>query len=162
VYHMAASFFANMPSTTAFGGELRAPFEPYIAYTGLRQSWTMFDTIPYFRSVRPVLVARYPSGRDVDLGPMLPGLKPYRHRTRLTALFVRFTWPNGDIEPYARGYLQRACALASLATPPGAEHPTAIGLRLDSERLRPLSEVRRTGSISSSAREFSPIVASCE
>jgi hypothetical protein len=162
VYHMAASFFANMPPTTAFGGELRAPFDAYIAYAGLKQSWTMFDTIPYFRSVHPTLVERYPSGREVDVGPMLPGLERYRHRTRLTALFVRFTWPNGDLEPFVRGYLQRACAVAVQSIPTGAERPSAIGLRLDSERLLPLAEVRRTGSMSSRAHEFSPITAPCE
>jgi hypothetical protein len=162
VYHMAASFFANMPSSTAFGEEWRVPFEQYIAYAGLKQSWTMFDTIPYFRSVRPVLVAHYPSGRETELGPMLPGLLPYRHRTRLTALFARFTWPSGDLEWFARGYLQRACAAAARSTPPGAERPSAIALRLDSQRLLPLSEVRRTGTMSSAAHEFSPVTASCE
>ena len=162
VYHMAASAFANMPPTTAFGDQLRAPFDAYIAYAGLKQSWTMFDTIPYFRSVHPTLVAHYASGRDVDVGPMLPGLKPYRHRTRLTALFVRFTWPSGELELFARAYMQRACAVLRQSTPPGAEQPAAIGLRLDSERLRPLLEVRRTGSMSSPAHEFSPITASCE
>jgi hypothetical protein len=162
VYHMAASLFANMPTSTAFGDELRAPFEHYIAYTGLKQSWTMFDTIPYFRSMHPVLVAHYPSGREAELGAMLPGLTPYRHRTRLAALFVRFTWPGGDIEWFARGYLQRACAAAARLTEPGAERPSTIGLRLDAQRLRPLPEVRRSGSMSSPARDFSPITASCE
>jgi hypothetical protein len=161
VYHMAASLFANMPYSTAFGGELRAPFESYIAYAGLKQSWTMFDTIPYFRSIHPVVVVHYASGREAELGPMLPGLTPYRHRTRLTALFVRFTWPAGDLEWYARAYLQRVCALAARSAAPG-ERPLTVGLRLDSERLLPISDVHRTGTISTPAREFSPATASCD
>ena len=162
VYHMGASLFANMPPTTAFGGELRAPFDLYIAYAGLKQAWTMFDTIPYFRAIHPMLVARYPSGREVELGPMLPGLKPYRHLTRLTALFVRFTWPEGDNAWFARGYLQRVCGLVAGSVAPSEERPSAIALRLDVERLRPIPEVRRTGSISYTTHEFSPVTASCE
>jgi hypothetical protein len=162
VYHMAASLFANMPTSTAFGEELRAPFERYIDYTGLKQSWTMFDTIPYFRSIHPVLVARYPSGREQEFGAMLPGLTPYRPRTRLAALFVRFTWPSGDTGWFARGYLERACTAVWRSGGPGAERPSSMGLRLDAQRLVPLAEVRRTGSMSSAAHEFSPVTASCE
>ena len=162
VYHMAASLFANMPPSTAFGDELRAPFEQYIAHTGLRQNWTMFDTIPDLRSMHPVLVAHYPSGREAEFGAMLPGLTPYRHWTRLEALFLRFTWPSGDIEWFARGYLQRACAAVTRLTEPGAERPSTITLRLDAQRLRPLPEVRQSGSMSSPSRDFSPITASCE
>jgi hypothetical protein len=161
-YHMGASALANMPGSTAFGNDLRAPFDAYITYSGLWQSWTMFETIPYFESIRPVLVAHYRDGRDVDLDPMLPGLRPYRHRTRLAGLFLRFVWPDGGVDWFVRGYLQRACVEAVRAAPPDTDHPATMGLRLDSERLLPLPEVRRRGSIGWPAHDHSPVTVPCD
>ncbi len=158
-FHMGAAAVANMPSTTAFGGELRTPFEPYITYAGLWQAWTMFETIPYFRSIRPVLVGHYATGPDVERGAILPGLLRYRHRNRLVALFVRYTFPTPDLEWLVRGYLKRACGAFEAAT---GTRPATVRLRLDSERLIPLEEVIATGRIGRTSHEFSPVEVKCD
>ena len=159
LYHMAAMLSANMPFTTAFGGELRAPFDSYIASTGLWQNWTMFETIPYFRSIHPVLVAHYPNGRDIERGPVLPGFLPYRPHMRLAGVFLRYMFPPSDVAWFVRAYLGRACDAFEEAT--GAR-PSSVGLASDLERLLPLAEVRRSGSIASRSHELSVAVVPCD
>jgi hypothetical protein len=159
LYHMAATLFANMPVTTAFGADLRAPFDSYITYAGLWQNWAMFETIPYFRSIHPVLVAHYPSGPDLERGAMLPGLDPYAHRTRLVGLFLRFAFPPNDVEWFVHAYLGNACTAFEEAT---GERPSSVGLRLDSERLIPLAEVRRLRSMSWRSQEMSGVAGPCD
>jgi hypothetical protein len=159
MYHMAATLFANMPPTTAFGEDLRVAFDPYITYAGLWQNWAMFETIPYFRSIHPVLLAHYAGGQNLERGAMLPGLQPYRHRTRLAGLFLRFTFPPSDVEWFVHAYLHRACAAFEEAT--GAR-PSSVGLRLDSERLIPLVEVRRSGSMAWPSHEMSAVAEPCD
>jgi hypothetical protein len=159
VYNMGAILLANMPTSTAFGGELRAPFESYIAYTGIWQNWSMFVTIPYFKSIHPVLVAHYANGKDVERGPILPGLRPYRPRARFIALFVGYAFPPEEEDWFARSYVQRACTAFEQAT--GAR-PKSVRLRLDCERLQPLSDVVRTGKIGVVSHEPSAVEAICD
>lgn len=144
LYHLAAMVMTNMPTTTAFGGELFAPFRHYVVYAGLWQSWTMFHTVPNFRAIRPKLVARYDDGAESVHGAMLPGLTPYQSRTRMASLFLRYTWPTPDIQPYLRGYLARACTAVEAES---GRKPRTMTMRLESIRLRPLAKVRETGAV---------------
>ncbi|HLK37740.1 MAG TPA: hypothetical protein VKU41_13360 [Polyangiaceae bacterium] len=159
LYHMGASLLSNMPSTTAFGGELRAPFEAYIFHAGLWQSWTMFTTIPYFRSIHPVLLAHAPGGAETEYGAILPGLEGYRQRTRLTGLFLRYTFPAPDMAGFARGYVHDACDAIEAAS---GVRPAFVGLRLDSEHLVPLDRVRTSGQTSVPGRELSAASGPCD
>ena len=158
LYHMAAMVSANLPFTTAFGGELRRPFTYYIGYVGLWQNWVMFHTIPHFRAIRPRLVATYPGGTKGDYGPMLPGLTKYDHRTRLGSLFFRYVWPTSDINPYAEAYMKRACGEIARKT---GNKPTNVTLRLDSLRLLPLVEARKTHKEGKPASDTSSINVTC-
>jgi hypothetical protein len=159
VFHMAATVATNLPANTAFGGELRAPFAAYLDRAGLWQNWVMFHTIPYFRAIRPRLVASASDGSTREFGPMLPGLAPYRHTTRIVSLFLRYTWPPDDIAPHVHAYLRRACDEVARAT---GSRPASITLRLDSLRLQPLAHVRahhelaKLGSDLSTIREHCP------
>jgi hypothetical protein len=158
IYHMLAMVSANLPFSTAFGSELRRPFSHYIGYVGLWQNWVMFHTIPYFRSIRPMLVAEDASGTKTEHGPMLPGLTPYDHRTRLGSLFFRYTWPANDIQPYANGYLLRACG--EIAAKIGHK-PSSVTLRLDSRRLLSLAEARTTHQTSKPSSDTSTLNVKC-
>lgn len=158
VYHIAAMVSANLPFSTAFGQELRRPFAHYIGYVGLWQNWVMFHTIPHFRAVRPMLVARYPGGSETEHGAMLPGLIKYRPRTRMGSLFFRYTWPTNDILPYGRAYLQRACSEVARQT---GKRPSTMTLRLDSLRLNSLADARRTGKPGKPASDFSTMNVPC-
>jgi hypothetical protein len=159
IYHIAAMVSANLPFNTAFGSQLRRPFTHYIGYAGLWQNWVMFHTIPHFRSLRPLLIARYPGGAQSEHGPMLPGLMPYEHRTRLGSLFFRYTWPTNDILPYGRAYLQRACKQVARAT---GVKPSTMTMRLDSRRLQSLADARKTGKTSKPASDFSTMNVPCD
>jgi len=158
LYHMAAMVSANLPFGTAFGNSLRRPFGQYIGYVGLWQNWVMFHTIPHFHKIRPVLVAHYAGGSKTEHGPMLPGLQPYRHRTRLGSLFFRYVWPTGDITPYAESYLRKACVEVARKT---GHKPTSVTVRLDSYRLIPLNEVRQTHKTSKPASDTSSLNVPC-
>jgi hypothetical protein len=159
LYHIAAMVSANLPFTTAFGSELRRPFTYYIGYAGLWQNWVMFHTIPHFRAVRPLLVARYSGGSQSEHGAMLPDLTPYKHRTRLGSLFFRYTWPTNDILPYGRAYLQRACKEVGRMT---GKKPSTMTLRLDSLRLQSLADARKTGKPGKGASDFSTMNVPCD
>lgn len=158
LYHMAAMVSANLPFGTAFGNQLRRPFQYYVGYVGLWQNWVMFHTIPHFRSIRPVLVAQYPGGSKSEHGPMLPGLTPYDHRTRLGSLFFRYVWPTSDINPYAESYLRKACTEIAQKT---GNKPSSVTLRMDSQRLAPLADVKKTHKPGKAASDTSTLNVSC-
>jgi hypothetical protein len=159
LYHMAAMVSANLPFGTAFGNQLRRPFQYYVGYVGLWQNWVMFHTIPHFRAIRPVLVAQYPGGSKTEHGPMLPGLTPYDHRTRLGSLFFRYVWPTSDINPYADAYLRTACKEIAQKT---GNKPSNVTLRMDSLRLAPLAEVKKNHKPGKPASDTSTLNVSCQ
>lgn len=158
LYHMGAMLFANMDSSTAFGDDLRAPFDRYTATFGLWQDWELFLTVPVAQSINPVLVAHYANGKDVERGPILPGLKRYHPRARFIALFVRLSFPGDAFEWVAERYLERACGAFERAL---GSRPETVRIRMDSEQLIPLEEVIRTGKMGSPLHQFGTAVGKC-
>lgn len=157
-FHMLAVVAMNLPLSSAFGAELRAPFVPYLVGAGLWQSWQMFDAPPRYRSFVPRLVARFRDGATRDYDAMLPGLRPFAFDTRMSSLFIRYTWPTPDLSGYVRGYLDNACA--AIAREAG-EKPISTTLRLDGERLVRLQLVQSSGRMSEPSNDFSSIMEPC-
>jgi hypothetical protein len=156
---MAAMVSANLPTNTAFGNEIRLPFQDYLARAGLGQNWVMFHTIPYFRAIRPVLVAMGRDGNTQTHGPMLPGLGPYTPLTRLSVLFIRYAHPSEQVEPHLRAYLRRACDEVTRAT---GIRPYSTALRLDALRIPALEQVRNTQRTGVPSAEQGPVTATCQ
>jgi hypothetical protein len=157
-FHMLAVVAMNLPLSSAFGTELRAPFLPYLVGAGLWQSWQMFDAPPRYGSFVPRLVARFSDGSLRDYDAMLPGLHPYRFDTRMSSVFIRYTWPTPDLAEYVRGYLHNACAAIALNT---GRKPVSTTLRLDGERLTRLDLVRSTGRMTEPSKDFSSVIERC-
>jgi hypothetical protein len=156
---MAATVSANLPTGTAFGSEFRLPFQDYLTRAGLGQNWVMFHTVPYYRALRPVLVAMGHDGNTQTHGPMLPGLSPYLPRTRLSVFFIRYAHPSEQVEPHLRAYLRRACDEVTRAT---GVRPVSMALRLDALRLPTLEQVRNTQLTGFPSAEQGPLTEACE
>jgi hypothetical protein len=157
-YHAAAVLAFNLPGNSPFGDELVAPFRGYVARAGLWQNWSMFHTIPYFSALGPKLLALGRDGAPHEHPPVLPGLAPYRPINRLSALFLRYTFPSDELTPHMHAYLRRACDEVQRAT---GERPVAMSLRLYSRRILPLAEVRARGSIARGAFDDAPLHEPC-
>src|ERR1043165_4099017 len=87
VFHLTAITMVNVPRTTELGGGFHRPFDWYLGLTSLSQYWDMFTTVPRFLDMDGALVASDEQGRIAEYGPMLPGLLPYRHTSRVNGMF---------------------------------------------------------------------------
>jgi hypothetical protein len=140
-YQALAVAAANFPRDTALSWLVTAPFSAYLTATEQWQSWDMFDTIPYDHRFTVRAFAAGKDGVEREIGPLLPGLAPFREVLRLHILFYRL-YPGSPLAPaYWTTYARRLCAAARAADPSVAQ----VRLSFESERLRGLAEIREDG-----------------
>lgn len=85
----------------------------YRAFTGSRQIWNMFDTIPLLHSLDVRLEGPGPAGKTMSTGPVLPGFAPYPQpeESRYYALFHRLLFTK-DGDAFRAPYLRKAAQLS--------------------------------------------------
>ena len=144
LYHLAAMTTANMPRSTALGGSPHAAFDPYVSSFALWQSWDMFTTIPHFLSLEGVLVSFDGQRHPAQQGPLLPGLRPFERRHRLSGTFLRLAFSADHYPGVSDRYLAAVCR--ALRARDGVA-PAGVGFELRVEQMRPLAEIRSDGRI---------------
>lgn len=143
IFHLAAITITNVPRTTALGSTFHRPFDAYLSFTGLWQSWAMFTTIPYYLEVDGSFVAIGADGRQTEYGPMLPGLEPYRKDPAIDVMFLRLGFVS-DYAAYGGRYTAALCKAVAERT---GTVPAGISFELRTKQLRPMKDVLRDGRI---------------
>lgn len=156
-FHIAAITMSNVPRTTELGDGFHRPFGWYLELTSLSQYWDMFTTVPRFLDMDGALVASDTQGVVSEYGPMLPGLTPYRHTSRVNGMFLRMAFSDEYYPGYSGRYLAAVCR--AIAEKVGTM-PTKVGFELRTRQLRPIGDVRRDGRIAE-AKTFRFGPASC-
>lgn len=144
VFHLCAITMANVRRNTALGTSLHEPFDAYVRLAGLTQTWDLFTTKPRFESIEFDLAVKDHEGREVVLGPVVPGFGPPEHQ-KVMVTFARMALAQ---KAYARGnrdYARAACAAAEEKL--GAR-PRSVQLRARMQSLRSVQQVRKDGKIS--------------
>lgn len=158
VYHLAAVTIANLSTSTTLRGHLHPWFRPYTSLLGLWQEWDMFTTIPYYAEMRPTLIAAFPGQPQKEFGPMLPGLESAPNNLKITSVFSRVMWSRSAFETNVSQWERAGCLAVARAT---GVMPRSVQLKLSTQRLNPLAQVRSTGE-SSHPEEFTTRPALCK
>lgn len=144
LYHLLATTVYNLPKTTSLGDGLHRLTEPYAKFFGLWQEWDMFSTIPWFHELDATLLVVDEAGAASEHPPVLPGLTPAPNNLRFTAAWIRLAGPSGTSHQHGQRYFQNACHAAEAAL---GRRVRSVQLRLEAQRLRSLSQIRRDGII---------------
>ncbi len=104
----------------------------------------MFSTIPWFHKLDATLLVLDETGATSEHPPVLPGLKPAPDSLRFAAAWVRLAGPSGTAHQHGRNYFQNACSAAQATL---GRRVRSVKLRLEAQRLRSLSQIRRDGVI---------------
>jgi hypothetical protein len=144
VFHLAAVTVDNLPRTTTLGAGIHAPFDVYLGVVQLWQGWDMFTTIPHFASMDGDVLVADVDGSHERVGPIVPGLEPFRKDPRMYSLFLRLAFSADGAGGFALRY--RAAVCRALAAKLG-HLPKAVGFDLRTEQLRSIADVQRDGRI---------------
>lgn len=145
LYHLAAITLTNIPTSTALGNNAHPWIRPYIRHTGLWQEWDMFTTIPYYRKIEGRLAATFHDQRTQEFGPLVPGFGDTYTSLRVSSLFARLMWSRNAFQTNIAQWERTACNVVAAHT---EEQPRHVQLKLDTQRLNTLGQVRSTGKIS--------------
>jgi hypothetical protein len=144
LYHLAAITLTNISTSTALGNNVHPWIRPYIRHTGLWQEWDMFTTIPYYQGIQGRLVATFPDQRTQEFGPLIPGFGETYTSLRVSSLFARIMWSRNAFQTNIGQWERTACHVVEAHS---GEQPRHVQLKLDTQRLNTLSQVRSTGKI---------------
>jgi hypothetical protein len=143
-YHLAATTLTNLGTSTALKRRAEGWIRPYIQHLALWQEWDMFTTIPYYAELTGNVVATFPDRRVQEFPPILPGLEPAPASLKVTSLLSRIMWSKNSFESNVSRWERAMCR--AIAEEVG-ERPSTVHLRLYTQRLNPLAQVRSTGKI---------------
>lgn len=158
LYHLAALTLTNLSTSTTLRNSLHVWVRPYTGVLGLWQEWDMFTTIPYYSEVRPSLSVQFLDKGPLQLGPMLPALTPAPESLRISTLFSRIMWSRRSFEDNVSRWERMTCRAIQAST---GQRPKSFQLKLATERLNTLAQVRATGKIAH-PEEFSTKPALCK
>lgn len=143
-YHLAATTLTNLGTSTALKRRAEGWIRPYIHHLALWQEWDMFTTIPYYAELTGNVVATFPDRRVQEFPPLLPGLEPAPASLKVTSLLSRIMWSKNSFESNVSRWERAICS--AIAEEVG-ERPSTVHLRLYTQRLNTLGQVRSTGKI---------------
>ncbi len=86
--HGVMLLVAIVPRDWSPHADLLPLLTPYQELTGTAQQWNMFYTIPAFASSSVKMTLRYPDGKEVVRGPVLPGLESVQTPKRILYYYV--------------------------------------------------------------------------
>lgn len=118
----------------------------------------MFTTIPYYAEMHPTLLANLPDQPQKEFGPMLPGLTAAPNTLKISSLFSRVMWSRSAFESNVSQWERATCRAVGQAT---GVTPRSVQLKLSTQRLNALAQVRSTGQLSH-PEEFTTRPALCK
>tara|TARA_B100000959_G_scaffold32702_1_gene31136 strand:+ start:355 stop:906 length:552 start_codon:yes stop_codon:yes gene_type:complete len=147
LYYCLGVIANNYPTNTAFGRELREPFDFYVKPLHLHKPYNMFYTYDPWHKFDLSVIAKTEHGLAKRFAPILPGLEELhgkgfqgKGKLRVRVSLQRMTKRRSSF--LLKGYAQNLCDAIRERT---QRNILEVTLEFKTERLRKLSEIKKDG-----------------
>jgi hypothetical protein len=145
IYQTLAMAASSIPRSSGLSQYALKPFADFLTWTTQWQTWDMFVTIPYDHRFIVRAYAIDDSGNKHEIGPILPGLKPFEETLRIQTFFYRIYPGSNASLKFWETYANRLCASAKAALT--NLNIKQVSVDFVSDRTRTLTHIQRDGKL---------------